>query len=90
MLPDRVSNAGHLTDESVPYRLRYTARLGRVERTCSVNFQFRGVLLDWIIAGQGPSALKVGAGWSLFGHFFLSSIFSLFFLPVFGRRPDID
>ena len=22
--------------------------------------------------------------------FFLSSIFSLFFLPLFGRRPDID
>ena len=29
-------------------------------------------------------------GWGLFGHFFLSSIFSLFFLPLFGRRPDID
>ena len=29
-------------------------------------------------------------GWGLFGHFFLPSIFSLFFLPLFGRRPDID
>ena len=29
-------------------------------------------------------------GWGLFGHFFLSSIFSLFFLSLFGRRPDID
>ena len=28
--------------------------------------------------------------WGLFGHFFLSSIFSLFFLPLFGRRLDID
>ena len=28
-------------------------------------------------------------GWRLFGHF-LSSIISLFFLPLFGRRPDID
>ena len=28
--------------------------------------------------------------WGLFGHFFLSSIFSLFFLPLFGRWPDID
>ena len=27
-------------------------------------------------------------GWRLFGHFFLSSIISLFFLPLFGRRPD--
>ena len=29
-------------------------------------------------------------GWGLFGHFFLSSIFSPFVLPLFGRRPDID
>ena len=29
-------------------------------------------------------------GWGLFGHFFLSSITSLFFLPLSGRRPDID
>ena len=29
-------------------------------------------------------------GWGLFGHFFLSSIFSVFFLPLFGRWPDID
>ena len=27
-------------------------------------------------------------GWGLFGHF--SLIFSVFFLPLFGRRPDID
>ena len=26
----------------------------------------------------------------LFGHFFLSSIISLFFLPPSGRRPDMD
>ena len=29
-------------------------------------------------------------GWGLFGHFFLSPIISLFFLPLSGRRPDID
>ena len=27
-----------------------------------VNFQCRGVLLIWIIVGQGPTALAVGAG----------------------------
>ena len=27
-----------------------------------VNFQFRGVLLIWMIVGQGPIALAVGAG----------------------------
>ena len=30
------------------------------------------------------------SGWGLFGHFFLSSIISFFFLPLSGRRPDID
>ena len=29
-------------------------------------------------------------GWGLLGHFFLSSIISLFFLPLSGRRPDTD
>ena len=29
-------------------------------------------------------------GWGLFGHFFLLSILSLLFLPLFGRRLDID
>ena len=41
------------------------------------------------VPGQGPTALAVGAGgvgWT----FFLSSIISLFFLPLLGRRPDID
>ena len=52
---------------------------GRVMRRCWVNFQCRGVLLIWIIVGQGPIALVVGAGggcldiFSLIYHFsFLS------------------
>ena len=44
----------------------------------------------WMIVEQGPIALAVGAGGGLFGHFLLSSILSLLFLPLFGRRPDID
>ena len=32
------------------------------ERENWVNFQCRGVLLIWIIVGQGPIALAVGAG----------------------------
>ena len=31
-------------------------------RWCWVNFQFRGVLLIWIIVWQGAIALAVGAG----------------------------
>ena len=31
-----------------------------------------------------------GCGLGLFGYFFLSSIISLFFLPLSVRRPDID
>ena len=48
-------------------------------RWCWVNFHCRGVLLIWIIVGQGPTALAVGAG----------GVVCTFFL-VSGRRPDID
>ena len=54
----------------------------------------------WIIVGQGPIALAVGAGggcldifnllYLFFSLFLISSIFSFLFLPLFGRRPDID
>ena len=43
----------------------------------------------WMIVGQGPTALAVGAVgvvWTVL----LSSIFSLLFLPLSGRRSDID
>ena len=43
----------------------------------------------WIIVGQGPIALAVDAG-GVVWTFLLSSILSLLFLPLFGRRPDID
>ena len=60
----------------------------RVVRWCWVNLQCRGVLLIWIIAGQGPTALKVGVGRVVWTCFFLSSIISLFFLPlVLGDGP---
>ena len=59
-------------------------------RRCWVNFQCRGVLLISIIVGQGPIALAVGAGGGCLDIFLLSSISSLFFLPLSGRRPDID
>ena len=42
-----------------------------------------------IIVGQGPIALAVGGGVGCFGHFY-SFIFSLLFLPLSGRWPDID
>ena len=58
-------------------------------RWCLVSFQCRGVLLMWKRVAHGPTVLAVGAsGGSL--DIFLSSITSLFFLPLFGRRPDID
>ena len=44
----------------------------------------------WVIVGQGPTALAVGAGGGCLDIFFLSSIISLFLLPLSGRRPDID
>ena len=43
----------------------------------------------WIKIGQGPIALAVGAD-RVVWTFLLPSIPSLLFLPVFGRRTDID
>ena len=42
----------------------------------------------WITVEQGPTALalRVGVVWT----FLLSSVLSFLFLPLFGRRPDID
>ena len=42
-----------------------------------------------ITVGQGPSALAVGAG-GVVWTFLHSSILSLLFLPLFGRRPEIN
>ena len=44
----------------------------------------------WIIVGQGPTALAGGADGGCLDIFFLSSIISLFLLPLSRRRPDID
>ena len=43
----------------------------------------------WMIVGQGPIALAVGAR-GVVWTFLLSSVLSLLFLPLSGRRPDID
>ena len=57
---------------------------GRVVRWCWLSFQCQGVLLIWSRVGQGPTALAVGTGGGCL------DIFSLFFLPLSGRRPNID
>ena len=63
------------------------SRGGRVERRCWVNFQCRGVLLVWLIVGQGPIALAVGAGGGLFGHFFSHLSFLFSFSLSLGDGP---
>ena len=42
----------------------------------------------WIAVGQGPIALAVGMGGGCLEIFTL--IYPFLFLPLFGRRPDID
>ena len=42
-----------------------------------VNFQCRGILLIWLIVGQGPIVLAVGAGGGCFKFVYL-----FFFLPL--------
>ena len=61
-------------------------RSGRVVRRCWVNFKCRGVLLIWIIVGQGPIVLAVGAGGGLFGHFSLIYHFSFLSPSLWERR----
>ena len=58
-----------------------------MERRCWVNFQCRGVLLIWIIVGQGPIVLAVGAGGGLFGHFFSHLPFLFSFSLSLGDGP---
>ena len=48
-----------------------------------------GILLIWIIVGQVPIVLAVGAGGGCLDIFFCRLSF-LFFLPPSGRRPYID
>ena len=48
-----------------------------------------GRLAIEMIVGQRPTVLALGAGWGLFGHFY-SPLSFLLFLPLSGRRPDID
>ena len=42
----------------------------------------------WMIVGQGPTVLAVGAGGGCLDIFTL--VYPFLFLPFFGRRPDID
>ena len=52
-------------------------------------FQCQSILLIWIIVGQDPTVLAVGVGG--FGWIILLLyIFSLFFLLLSGRQPEID
>ena len=60
---------------------------GWVERMCWVNFQCWGVLLVWMIVGQGPIALAVGAGGGMFGHFFSHLSFLFSFSLSLGDGP---
>ena len=64
----------------------------RAMRGCWVNFQYRGVLLIWIIVEKGATPLAVGArgGGGDCLDIFSSSIFPLFFLLLPGRRSYID
>ena len=59
---------------------------GRVVQRCWVNLQCRGVLLIWILVGQGPIALAVGADGGCLDIFSLVCLFS-FLSPSLGDGP---
>ena len=61
---------------------------GRVVRWLWVNFQCRGDVLIWIIIGQGPIALAVGAGRGCLDIFSLICLSFLFCIsPSSGDGP---
>ena len=57
---------------------------------CDGSGQCWGVQLIWITVGQEPTALAVGAGRGCLDIFFSYLSFFSFFLPLSGRRPNID
>ena len=62
---------------------------GGCDRAIEVgNLQCRYVLMIWIIVGKRPTMLVVGTV-GLF-NIFLSPVISFFFIPLSGRRLDID
>ena len=75
--------------ETARYRLKYCLKgpLNPKQPTNQLNFQCRGVLLVWMIVGQGPIALAVGAGGGLFGHFFSHLSFLFSFSLSLGDGP---
>ena len=58
------------------YSGQYVWGDGQVVRRCWVNFQCRGVLLIWMVVGQGPIALAVGVGMG-------GGCWDIFLLPIF-------
>ena len=69
--------------ETARYRLKYCLK-GPLNPKQPTN-----QLLIWMIGARTYSACS-RCGRGLFRHFFFSSIISFFFLPLSGRRPDID
>ena len=60
---------------------------GLVVRWCWANFQCLGILLIWIIVGQGPTALAVGAGGGCLDSFFSRQIYLSPFSRSLGNDP---
>ena len=68
-------------DQYLVNRSAFNVGDGRVVRWCWVHFQCRVVLLIWLIGGQGPTVLAVGADGGCLDIFFSQ----LSFLVSFSR-----
>ena len=67
--------------------MKYESGRSRVVQWCWVNFQFQGVFLIWIIVGQRPVALAVGAGGGCLDIFFCRLSFLFSFSLSLGDDP---
>ena len=63
---------------------------GQVVRWCWVNLKVPGRPAGLDKSRARACCACSRCGWAWFGHFFLSSIISHFFLPLSGRRLEIE
>ena len=78
-----IESPGHLSESKLLVIFAERRKGGRVVRWLWVNFQCRGDVLIWIIVGQGPIALAVGAGRGCLDIFSLVCLSFLYF-SLFG------
>ena len=75
--------------ETARYRLKYCLK-GPLTPKQPTNQSSAGASYNFDYSRARAYCACSRCGWGWFGHFYSHLSFSLLFLPLFGRRPDID